>query len=200
MNEGDGAFYGPKIDIHIKDALGRSWQCGTVQLDMALPEKFKLEYMDSDGVLKRPVMIHRALFGSVERFFGILIEHFVGKFPLWISPMQVRIITVADRHAEYAHEVAKQVSSAGFLCDVDDASESVNKKIRSAQMLQINYMLTVGDKEIENKTASLRTRDNVVHGEIQISEFIKSLEKEMKENSLVSCFATEGKNNENHGQ
>jgi threonyl-tRNA synthetase len=200
VNEGDGAFYGPKIDIHIKDALGRSWQCGTVQLDMALPEKFKLEYMDSDGVLKRPVMIHRALFGSVERFFGILIEHFVGKFPLWISPMQVRIITVADRHAEYAHEVAKLVRSSGFLCDVDDASESVNKKIRSAQMLQINYMLTVGDKEIENKTASLRTRDNVVHGEIQISEFIKALEKEIKDKSLVSCFAKEEKIDENHGQ
>jgi threonyl-tRNA synthetase len=198
VNEGDGAFYGPKIDIHIKDALGRSWQCGTVQLDMALPEKFQLEYMDSDGVHKRPVMIHRALFGSIERFFGILIEHFVGKFPLWISPLQVRIITVADRHAEYAHEVAKEIQKAGFLCDVDDASESVNKKIRTAQMMQINYMLTVGDKEIENKTATLRTRDNVVHGEMNIYQFIKTLEKENKDKSLISYFAKEGSHEENH--
>jgi threonyl-tRNA synthetase len=198
INEGDGAFYGPKIDIHIKDALGRSWQCGTVQLDMALPEKFQLEYMDSDGVHKRPVMIHRALFGSIERFFGILIEHFVGKFPLWISPLQVRIITVADRHAEYAHELAKEIQKAGFLCDVDDASESVNKKIRTAQMMQINYMLTVGDKEIENKTATLRTRDNVVHGEMNIHEFIKTFEKENKDKSLVSYFAKEGSHEENH--
>ncbi|MBM3208343.1 MAG: threonine--tRNA ligase [Chlamydiae bacterium] len=198
INEGDGAFYGPKIDIHIKDALGRSWQCGTVQLDMALPEKFELEYMDSDGVLKRPVMIHRALFGSIERFFGILIEHFVGKFPLWISPLQVRIITVADRHAEYAHELAKKIREAGLLCDVDDASESVNKKIRTAQMMQINYMLTVGEKEIENKTATLRTRDNVVHGEINIKDFIETLQKEIKEKSLVSYFAKEGINEENH--
>ena len=128
INAGDGAFYGPKIDIHIQDALGRSWQCGTVQLDMALPEKFELEYMDSDGVLKRPVMIHVAIFGSVERFFGILIENFVGKFPLWISPMQVRVITIADRHSAYAHEVQKEIEKAGFLCDVDDTSESVNKK------------------------------------------------------------------------
>ncbi len=200
INEGDGAFYGPKIDIHIKDALGRSWQCGTVQLDMALPEKFQLEYMDTDGVLKRPVMIHRALFGSIERFFGILIEHFVGKFPLWISPLQVRIITVADRHREYAYELAKKIQTAGFLCDIDDASESVNKKIRNAQMMQINYMLTVGEKEIENKTASLRTRDNVVHGEINISNFIKTLEEEIKERSLISLFAKEGSHEENHSK
>jgi len=200
VNEGDGAFYGPKIDIHIKDALGRSWQCGTVQLDMALPEKFELEYMDSDGVQKRPVMIHRALFGSIERFFGILIEHFVGRFPLWISPQQVRVITVADRHAEFAHEIAKEIKNAGFLCDVDDASESVNKKIRTAQMMQINYMLTVGDKEIENKTATLRTRDNVVVGELQIGDFIKTLEKERQDKSLVSYFAKEGIHEENHSQ
>lgn len=200
INEGDGAFYGPKIDIHIKDALGRSWQCGTVQLDMALPEKFQLEYMDSDGVLKRPVMIHRALFGSIERFLGILIEHFVGKFPLWISPLQVRIITVADRHREYGNEIAKKIQAAGFLCDVDDASESVNKKIRNAQMMQINYMLTVGEKEIENKTVTLRTRDNVVHGELNLSEFIKTLEKENKDKSLLSHFGTQGSHEENHSK
>ena len=114
INEGDGAFYGPKIDIHIRDALGRSWQCGTVQLDMALPEKFELEYMDSDGQLKRPIMIHRALFGSIERFFGILIEHFAGKFPLWISPIQVAFITVADRHNDYAHRTRARNEKSGI--------------------------------------------------------------------------------------
>lgn len=190
INEGDGAFYGPKIDIHIRDALGRSWQCGTIQLDMALPEKFELEYMDSDGTLKRPIMLHRALFGSVERFFGILIEHFAGKFPLWLSPLPVRVITVADRHSEYAHEVAKQIKKASFICDVDDSSESVNKKIREAQMMQINYMLMVGDKEIENKTATLRTRDNIVHGEVDLNSFLSTLEKETRERSLSSHFSS----------
>lgn len=189
INEGDGAFYGPKIDIHIQDALGRSWQCGTIQLDMALPEKFKLEYMDSDGTLKRPVMIHKAIFGSVERFFGILIEHFVGKFPLWISPSQVRVISIADRHNDYAKEVANEIKAAGFICDVDDHSESVNKKIRTAQLMQINYMLTVGDKEMENKTVNLRTRDNVVRGEISVQEFLKAIEKERESKSLTSAFA-----------
>ncbi len=200
INEGDGAFYGPKIDIHIKDALGRSWQCGTVQLDMSLPEKFELEYMDSDGVLKRPVMLHRAIFGSVERFFGILIEHFVGKFPLWISPLQVRVITIADRHSEYAHEVAKALKNKGLICDVDDTSESVNKKIRNAQMMQINYMITVGDKEVENKTIALRTRDNVVHGEMVLSSLIEKLEKERNDRSLESCFAKEGSHDQNHSE
>lgn len=191
VNEGDGAFYGPKIDIHIRDALGRSWQCGTVQLDMALPEKFELEYMDSDGSLKRPVMIHRAIFGSVERFFGILIEHFVGKFPLWLSPNQVRVLTVADRHEEYAQEVCRTIHKAGLLCEVDASSESVNKKIRSAQLSQTNYILTVGDKESENKTVALRTRDNIVHGEVNLAELIATLEKERNTKSLCSHFSQE---------
>ena len=189
INEGDGAFYGPKIDIHIKDALGRSWQCGTIQLDMALPEKFDLEYMDKDGELKRPVMIHRAIFGSIERFFGILIEHFVGKFPLWISPIGARILTVADRHASYAQEVALQLKEAGILCDVDERSESVNKKVRDAQMEQINYILTVGDKEVENSTLSLRTRDNVLHGEITPHALIERLTQEIKTRALTSLFS-----------
>lgn len=192
INAGDGAFYGPKIDIHIRDTLGRSWQCGTVQLDMALPEKFQLEYMDSDGSLKRPVMIHRALFGSIERFFGILIEHFAGKFPLWLSPRQVCVITVADRHNDYAHELAAEVRKAGFLCDVDDSAESVNKKIRNSQLMQYNYMLTVGDKELEKRTVNLRTRDNVVHGELELKNFLSAIEKESAERSLASHFAKEG--------
>lgn len=191
INEGDGAFYGPKIDIHIRDTLNRSWQCGTIQLDMALPEKFELEYMDSDGQPKRPVMLHRALFGSIERFLGILIEHFAGKFPLWISPLPVRIITVADRHSAYAHDLAAKIKAAGFICDIDDSSESLNKKIRNAQLMQINYMLTVGDKEVESGSASLRTRDNVVHGDIAIDTFLRSLEKETAERSIASLFSSQ---------
>lgn len=194
INEGDGAFYGPKIDIHIKDTLGRSWQCGTIQLDMALPEKFQLEYMDSDGQLKRPVMIHRALFGSIERFMGILIEHFAGKFPLWINPRQVCVITVADRHKDYAHQIGAEIKKAGFLCDIDDTSESVNKKIRNAQLMQYNYMLTVGDQEFEKRTINLRTRDNVVHGELELKDFIATIEKENATKALLSSYAKEEAN------
>ncbi len=190
INAGDGAFYGPKIDIHIRDALGRSWQCGTVQLDMALPEKFALEYMDKDGMHRRPVMVHRAIFGSVERFFGILIEHFAGKFPLWISPLPIRVITVADRHREFAFHALSEIQAKGFIADVDDTSESVGKKIRNAQLLQINYMLTVGDKEVENKTVSIRTRDNVVHGEMPLDAFLEAIETEMRNKSLNSSLGS----------
>ena len=189
INEGDGAFYGPKIDFHIRDALGRTWQCGTVQLDMALPERFDLDYVTSEGTKKRPVMIHRALFGSIERFFGILIEHFAGKFPFWISPRQVRILTVADRHIEYAKKLEKQFKKEGFWVEVDDSSESVGKKVRAAQIDQVNYILTVGDKEIENKTVALRTRDNVVHGELDILQFIERLLEERKTRSLQSPYS-----------
>lgn len=190
INEGDGAFYGPKIDFHIRDAINRTWQCGTIQLDLALPEKFELEYTAADGSRQRPVMIHRAIFGSVERFFGILIEHFTGKFPLWLSPHQIRIVTVADRHAPYAEELAKRFKALDFHCDVDQTSESVNKKIRNAQLAQVNYILTVGDKEVEHGTANLRTRDNVVHGEIHIDEFLQKIEKERKERQLQSSYHT----------
>ena len=188
INEGDGAFYGPKIDIHIRDAIGRNWQCGTVQLDMALPEKFDLSYVDADGSHKRPVMLHRALFGSIERFFGIIVEHFSGKFPFWISPYQVCIMTVADRHLPYAEELAKKIRARGFVCDIDDSNESVGKKVREAQLRKTNYMLTVGDKEVENKTAALRTRDNVVHGEIDISEFLAKVETERDAKALISPY------------
>ena len=190
INEGDGAFYGPKIDIHIRDAIGRHWQCGTVQLDMSLPQKFELEYVDNDGSHKRPVMLHRALFGSIERFFGILVEHFSGKFPFWLSPYQVRILTVADRHIPYAQELAKKIRAKGYVCDIDDTSESVGKKVRTAQLLKTNYMLTIGDKEVENKTAALRTRDNVVHGEIDISDFLAKVEKECDTRALMSPYST----------
>lgn len=190
INEGDGAFYGPKIDIKIRDALGRTWQCATIQLDMALPERFQLEYVAADGSRPRPIMLHRVIYGSIERFFGILIEHFAGKFPLWISPLQVRLIPVADRHVAYANELQKLFSDHGLICDVDSSNESVSKKVREAQINQINYMLTVGDRELENRTANLRTRDNHVHGEIQIDEFLKKISQERDSRSLNSVYAS----------
>lgn len=189
INEGDGAFYGPKIDFHIRDAIHRTWQCGTIQLDMALPERFDLEYTSHDGTKLRPVMLHRAIFGSVERFFGILIEHFSGRFPLWLSPSQVRLITVADRHQPYADELAARFKKAGFQVDVDHAQESVSKKVRNAQLAQVNYILTVGDQELERQTINLRTRDNRVVGEVNVDEFIRTIEEERKTRSLVSAYA-----------
>lgn len=189
INEGDGAFYGPKIDFHIRDAINRTWQCGTIQLDMSLPERFELEYTAQDGSRQRPVMLHRAIFGSIERFFGILIENFSGRFPLWLSPVQVRFLTVADRHEPFVRELAAKIKKAGFQCDVDASSESVSKKVRNAQLSQVNYILTVGDKEMEQGIANLRTRDNVVHGEINIDEFIIAIQKEKNERSLVSPYS-----------
>lgn len=189
INEGDGAFYGPKIDIHIRDAIGRYWQCGTVQLDMSLPEKFALEFVTNEASHERPVMLHRALFGSIERFFGILIEHFSGKFPFWLSPYQIRIATVADRHEPYAQELKKKIDALGIICDVDASNESVGKKVRNAQLLKTNYLLTIGDKEVENKTAALRTRDNIVHGEIDISDFLDKVVKERNERQFMSPFS-----------
>ncbi len=188
INEGDGAFYGPKIDFHIRDAINRTWQCGTIQLDMALPEKFELEYTAPDGTRQRPVMIHRALFGSIERFLGILIEHYSGKFPLWLSPLQVRLIIVADRHQPYAEQIQKRLKIAGFHVDIDHSHESVSKKIRNAQLEQVNYILTVGDQEIEHHTINLRTRDNIVHGEIQLDEFMQKIEEERRMRSLTSPY------------
>jgi threonyl-tRNA synthetase len=189
VNEGDGAFYGPKIDFHIRDALDRTWQCGTVQLDMALPRRFELEYTDEDGARKMPVMLHRAIFGSIERFFGILIEHFGGRFPLWISPSQTRVICVADRHQDYADEICRQIKSAGLTCEVDHSHESVGKKVRNAQIDQVNYILTVGDKEVEHKTLNLRTRDNIVHGELELKPFLEKITEERDNRSLESAYA-----------
>lgn len=189
INEGDGAFYGPKIDFHIRDAINRTWQCGTIQLDMALPERFELEYTAHDGARKRPVMIHRAIFGSIERFFGILIEHFTGKFPLWLSPVQVRLLIVADRHLPYAEELKRRFKKAGFQCDIDTSNESVGKKVRTAQLEQVNYMLTVGDNEVTNKTINVRTRDNVVRGEMAVESFIETISKEKSERQLTSPFS-----------
>ena len=184
--EGDGAFYGPKIDILIFDALGRAWQCGTIQLDMSLPERFDLEYTDHDGSRKRPIMIHRVVYGSIERFLGSLIEFYAGKFPLWLSPSQVAIIPVADRHIPYAQALAKEFYAERFEVHVDQSQESVSKKIRNAQLMQYNYLLTVGDQEVEKKNISVRTRDMVVHGQMEISYLLSQMKEERSKKMLVS--------------
>ncbi|MBN2420946.1 threonine--tRNA ligase [Candidatus Woesearchaeota archaeon] len=184
LNEGEGAFYGPKIDFHIKDALGRTWQCGTIQLDFSMPEKFDLEYDGKDGKKHRPVMLHRAIYGSVERFLGNLIEHYAGKFPLWINPNQVKILPIADRHIDYANQVAKAMTDQGIRVEVDTRVESTPKKIYNAQIEKFNYILVVGDKEVQNKTANVRTRDEVVHGEKKVDLIIKELLEEIKTKAI----------------
>jgi len=181
INPGDGAFYGPKIDFHVKDALGRSWQCGTIQLDFSMPEKFDLAYEGSDGQKHRPVMIHRAIYGSLERFIGILIEHYAGKFPLWLSPRQARVVPISDRHAEYAQDVAKAFRAGGIRTEVDARAETVNKKVREAQLDQVNYILVVGDKEVTEGTVNVRTRDNTVHGTKKYTALLTELQKERDE-------------------
>jgi len=180
LNPGDGAFYGPKIDFHLKNAFGKPWQCGTIQLDFQMPEKFDLTYEGDDNQKHRPVMLHRAILGSVERFMGILIEKFEGKFPLWISPTQITILTIADRHNEYAKELEKEFRSQGFRVELSLDAETMNKKIRNAQVSKINYILVVGDKEQENKTINIRTRDNQVLGEKKVTDFIKELQEEVR--------------------
>ena len=172
VEEGEAAFYGPKLDFIFRDVLKREWQLGTVQVDFLLPERFDAEYTGEDGQRHRPVMIHRAPFGSMERFVGILIEHFNGAFPLWLAPVQVMMVPIADRHIEYANEVAIQMRAAGLRVDVDDSSERMNKKIRNAQLMKIPYMLVVGDKEEEDGAVAVRTRDNVNHGATAVAEFI----------------------------
>lgn len=184
MNPGDGAFYGPKIDIHLRDAIGRTHQCGTIQLDMSLPERFDIHYVDEHNNKVRPVMIHRVIYGSFERFFGILVEHFAGKFPLWLAPTQVKLLPIADRHADYAHEVAQQMSDAGLRAEVDTRAETVNKKVREAQLAKVNYILVVGDKEMEEGTVTVRTRDEKVHGAKKVPAVIKDLAVEVKERKL----------------
>lgn len=184
LNEGDGAFYGPKIDFHLKDSIGRTWQCGTIQLDMQMPEKFNLTYEGPNNEKKRPVMIHRAIIGSVERFLGILIEHFEGKFPLWISPVQVIILPIADRHNDYALSLANTLKENNIRVETDTNALTMNKKIRNAELKKINYILVVGDKEQENKTVNIRTRDNQILGEKSIDDFIKELLQKIKSRTL----------------
>ena len=181
LNEGDGAFYGPKIDFHLRDCIGRTWQCGTIQLDMQLPQRFDVSYIGEDGEKHRPVMIHRVAFGSIERFIGILIEHYAGKFPTWIAPVQAKILLVSDRFKEYAEEVKKALFDKGIRVELDDRAEKIGYKIREAQLQKVPYMLIVGEKEVNEKKVSVRSRDNGEMGAIEVEEFIANVLKEVEE-------------------
>ncbi len=181
VDKGGGAFYGPKIDLKVKDAIGREWQLSTIQFDFNLPERFDLTYIGEDGQPHRPYMVHRALLGSLERFFGVLIEHYAGAFPVWLSPVQVALIPIADRHVEYANKVAAQLKKAGLRVMVDDRSERMNAKIRDAQNQKIPYMLVIGDKEEENNQVALRLRNGENPGPIAISDFIARAKAEIEQ-------------------
>ena len=180
INEGDGAFYGPKIDIKLKDALGRFWQCATIQCDFALPERFDLKYTDSSGKEKRPIMLHRVILGSLERFIGAVIEQYGGNFPVWLAPVQVMVIPIAERHIEYANKVAEELRGKGFRVNVDIRAEKMQKKIRAAEIKKIPYMAVIGGKEIESGTVSLRSRKEGNLGAISKEELIDKLQKENK--------------------
>jgi len=182
VNPGDGAFYGPKLDFHLQDSLGRAWQCGTIQLDMNLPERFDLTYIDSDGSKKRPIMLHRVIFGSVERFIGILIEHFAGAFPLWLSPDQVRILPVnAEFHHDYALQLKEKLVEAGFRVDVDERNEKLGYRLREAQIKKIPVQLVVGDGEVENGTVNVRRYGSQASESLSVQDLLDSLIKEVKE-------------------
>ncbi len=185
LNEGDGAFYGPKLDFHLRDSIGRTWQCGTIQLDFQLPERFELEYTGADGEKHRPVMIHRVVFGSIERFIGVITEHFAGAFPLWLAPLQVAVLPITDRAAEYADKLVADLTAAGVRCKADHRNEKVNYKIREHQLQKVPYMLVVGDREVEEGTVSLRTRTGETGGVMTAQEFYDRVTGEIKDRSRI---------------
>ena len=185
LNEGDGAFYGPKLDFHLRDSIGRTWQCGTIQLDFQLPERFELEYTGADGEKHRPVMIHRVVFGSIERFIGVITEHFAGAFPLWLAPLQVAVLPITDRAAEYADKLVADLTAAGVRCKSDHRNEKVNYKIREHQLQKVPYMLVVGDREVEEGTVSLRTRTGETGGVMTAQEFYDRVTGEIKDRSRI---------------
>lgn len=189
VDEGGGAFYGPKIDVDVKDAIGRAWQLSTIQVDFNLPERFDLEYVASDGERKRPVMIHRALFGSVERFFGVLLEHYAGAFPTWLAPVQVRILPVAEAHADYAHAVRQQLRDAGFRVDVGDATEPLGKRIRGAKMEKLPYVVVVGDDDVANGTVGLNARGNKEERGVSVADFTQRLAEEVETHAVPEAPA-----------
>ncbi|MDY0225007.1 MAG: threonine--tRNA ligase [Candidatus Methanomethylophilaceae archaeon] len=189
VNEGDGAFYGPKIDFHLEDSLGRTWQCGTIQLDFQMPQRFDLTYVGADGEKHRPVMIHRVIFGSIERFIGILIEHYAGKFPTWLSPVQVKVLSVSEKSHDYAETVSKQLKAAGIRCELDNREEKIGYKIREAQMQKTPYMLILGEKEAESgNTISIRSRDKGDIGSMSTEQFISQICTENESRSNESSF------------
>ena len=184
VNEGDGAFYGPKIDFHLVDAIGRTWQCGTIQLDFQLPQRFELEYQGADGEKHRPIMIHRVAFGSIERFIGILIEHFAGAFPTWLAPVQVKVLPISDKFAQYGDSVRKQLEEAGIRVEFDTRSEKIGYKIREAQMQKIPYMLIVGQKEQEEGLVAVRSRAVGDEGQKMLDAFIEEIKEEIKNKAV----------------
>jgi threonyl-tRNA synthetase len=184
VNPGDGAFYGPKLDFHVKDSLGRVWQCGTIQLDMNLPERFDLTYVDNHGNKVRPVMLHRVIFGSIERFIGILIEHFAGAFPTWLSPVQVNILPVAEVHNEYARSVKEELEGLGIRCELDDSSEKLGYRLRLSQIKKTPYTLVIGDKEVENKSVTYRIFSHQEQINVSKEEFINLILDEIKNKLL----------------
>lgn len=184
VNAGDGAFYGPKIDIHIKDAIGRTWQCGTIQLDMQLPKRFNLEYIDADGSRKEPIMIHRVVYGSIDRFLAIITENFAGAFPVWLSPVQVKVMNISQSSEDYALKVYEQLENAGIRAEVDIRNEKISYKIREATKQKIPYLIIIGDKEKETETLSIRMRGNVEEKDVKIADFIEKVTLENKERKL----------------
>lgn len=184
INKGDGAFYGPKIDFHLKDSLGRTWQCSTIQLDMAMPERFDLEYTDKEGKAKRPIMLHRVIYGSIERFIGVVTEHLNGRFPLWLSPVQVKVLTVTDRNIPFAAKITERLKKAGVRVELDVRTETIGKKVRDAQMEKINYMVTIGDKEIDQNTLAVRSRKGDVVFGLVVDKFITQLQEEAEKREM----------------
>lgn len=180
LNEGDGAFYGPKIDYHLEDAIGRTWQCGTIQLDFQMPERFDLTYVDKDNERKRPVMIHRTILGSIERFMGILIEHYAGKFPVWIAPVQAIILPISDKFNDYGYEIKKEMEEKGLRVEIDDRAEKIGYKIREARLQRIPYMLIIGAKEVEDRLVSINKRDEGDIGQFKVEEFIDRVLEKVK--------------------
>src|SRR5690554_4193933 len=180
INEGDGAFYGPKIDFHLEDCIGRTWQCGTIQLDFQMPQRFDISYVGADGENHRPIMLHRVIFGSIERFIGILIEHYAGRFPAWLSPVQVKILPITDKHIEYCLQLEKQMKEKGIRVEVDARNEKIGYKIREAQLSQVPYMLVIGDKELENNAVAVRSRKDGDIGTMPVSEFIEKILEEVE--------------------
>ena len=184
VNEGDGAFYGPKIDFHLEDSIGRTWQCGTIQLDFQLPQRFELEYIGKDGEKHRPIVIHRVIFGSIERFIGILIEHFAGKFPTWLAPVQVKVLPISDKFADYAEEVKKELEANDIRVEIDNRSEKIGYKIREARNERVPYMVVIGEKEETEKTIALRSRQNGDEGSTSVKELIDRITKEVTDKEM----------------
>lgn len=184
INEGDGAFYGPKIDFHLEDCIGRTWQCGTIQLDFQMPQRFDIHYIGADGEKHRPIMIHRVIFGSIERFIGILIEHFAGKFPTWLAPVQVKILPITDNHHDYALKLKERMEERGIRVEVDFRNEKIGYKIREARLLRVPYMLVIGDKEIETNSVAIRSRDKGELGVVEVDSFIEDILKEIQNKSI----------------